>query len=163
MLGNKIYKRSIFKAILFPSGEKFEDIITFAKVLKSSKIFATTSKGLYYYCMNKDGITFTADGKALVELLSANIKVINELMLPNKSLKKEYGIYFMRLLNIQMDIYNCGIHNIYLKKIKIPLSLLKSDDVSINMKIKILTYKIIGIKGICKLNRHIQILMKHKK
>jgi glycosyltransferase involved in cell wall biosynthesis len=93
---NKIYKRALFHDIRFPKGRIFEDADTFPQLLQRANSIATTSKGLYYYCQNDQGITATAQGSGLENLLESHLKTMQVWC---------DDIYYLHILNIQMDVY----------------------------------------------------------
>ena len=53
---NKIYRRQLFSDVRYPVGRVFEDIHTLPLLLMQAKSVVTTSKGLYYYCANNQGL-----------------------------------------------------------------------------------------------------------
>ena len=93
---NKIYRRELFHGITYPEGNKFEDVFTLPKILQRCRIVATTDVGLYYYYDNPKGITQTADGKALTNLLDAHRQVLPRV---NDS------EYYAHVVNIALDVY----------------------------------------------------------
>ena len=93
---NKIYKTVLFQHIRYPIGKKFEDVYVLPKLCKVARNIATTNKGLYYYCWNKDGITANASGEDLAQLLNVNIKLLSDYHDED---------YYLHILNIQMDVY----------------------------------------------------------
>lgn len=100
---NKVYRREIFNGVRFPKGKLFEDVHLLPTLLKRAKTIATTPKGLYYYNLNPAGITQTANGKALNDLLEAHLCVLlHETWLwDGKDIEK----YYAHVLNIQLDVY----------------------------------------------------------
>jgi glycosyltransferase involved in cell wall biosynthesis len=98
---NKIYHRRLFKDIRFPLGTLFEDMHTLPKLLKEARTVATSHDGLYYYCANPEGITATADGKALRMLLKPHADIISQ----SRRRDRDFQRYYMHVVNIQMDVY----------------------------------------------------------
>jgi len=137
---NKIYRRTLFEDIRFPAGRVFEDAYTLPSLLKKNPRIATTSQGLYYYCWNRDGITATADGSQLAMLLDAHL-------MAQMPMDDEY---YMHLLNIQMDVCELTGQQPQLpfRKVGSPNSLS-----SLKLSLKALTQNILGINGICILNK----------
>ena len=70
---NKIYRKELFDGIRFPKGKVFEDAYTLPPLLRKCKRVRTSNHGYYHYTRNPRGITANADGKALKQLLEANI------------------------------------------------------------------------------------------
>ena len=73
---NKIYKAALFENIRFPKGHVFEDAYTFPLLLQKAKRIGTASHGLYYYCHNNRGITVSAQGKELTDLLNSHLNTM---------------------------------------------------------------------------------------
>ena len=94
---NKIYKRELFKDLRYPIGKKFEDVWLLPRIIQKCQTIATTSCGYYHYDYNPYGITATADGMALQDLLNAHLKVFEQY---------QNADYYLSLLNIQIDVFN---------------------------------------------------------
>jgi glycosyltransferase involved in cell wall biosynthesis len=137
---NKIYRRELFSDVKFPEGRLFEDVYTLPLLLKKCQIVATTNEGMYYYHANPKGITATADGHALLDLLEAHLPVLADTA-NNTQLAKAWETYYAHVLNIQLDVY---------EKKGGPL-LLPVMDAHGTLKLKLL--HIIGLKRLCQLNR----------
>ena len=95
---NKIYRRQLFNNIRYPEGRVFEDIFTLPQLLNETRMAVTTNKGLYYYTHNPNGITQTATGKELTQLLDSHLRYLNQW--PNID-----SNFYAMLLNIQRDVY----------------------------------------------------------
>lgn len=134
---NKIYRKSLFDHIRFPQGEVFEDIHTLPSLLKQARCIATTDQGLYYYHWNSKGITATADGQALESLLKANLKV-----------KWMDDLYYMRILNIQISVYQRLRKEILLPYRPVQI---RTKDLTVTERIKAVMLKVLGVKGVCQL------------
>ena len=94
---NKIYRRSLFDHVRFPYGKVFEDAWTLPLLLRQCHKVMTTSHGFYHYQWNPEGITAKADGHQLAMLLEAHLTngmPVND-------------IYYLHLLNIQIDVCEC--------------------------------------------------------
>ena len=94
---NKIYNRDLFKDLRYPIGKKFEDVWLLPRIIQKCQTIATTSCGYYHYDYNPHGITATADGMALQDLLNAHLKVFEQY---------QNADYYLSLLNIQIDVFN---------------------------------------------------------
>lgn len=68
---NKIYKRHLFDNVRFPDGKLFEDTWCYPELLKQEPKIVTTSKGLYKYVWNDNGITAGISRKKLIQLLKS--------------------------------------------------------------------------------------------
>lgn len=99
---NKVYRRGLFHGVRYPKGKKFEDVYMLPQLLRNAKVVRTTHLGLYHYIYNVDGITVSADGNALFELLKAHLPLIND-----KTLRSYNGFeeYYYHVLNIQISTY----------------------------------------------------------
>lgn len=139
---NKIYRRELFNDVAFPMGKAFEDIHTLPQILNKCGTIATTGSGLYYYNYNDKGITSTAGGKELGDLLDAHIRLVGTELSPLKSAK-----YYAHVLNIQLDVYRLTGKEPTLP----PLPAGIND----KLTLKLIIYKLIGIKGLCQLNKYI--------
>ena len=117
---NKIYRRSLFAGVRFPVGRVFEDIQTLPSLLEKTKVVATVSVGMYYYCWNEAGITCTADGNKLAELLDAHVRIIERIGAGCSS-SLEFLAYYMHVLNIQCDVCRMANAAPSLPKLKFPL------------------------------------------
>lgn len=131
---NKIYKRELFEGICYPAGRRFEDVWLMPLLLQRCRRIAVTSEGLYHYMHNAKGITATADGLALQDLLQAHLSALP--LWCDAS-------YYAHVLNIQADVY---------ERLQTPPVL--------PLKRYWLPYKnfiaqIIGIERLCRLNQWI--------
>ncbi len=145
---NKIYKRSLFDGCLYKEHCCFEDCFMLPNLLKRCKVIATTSLGTYYYYVNKKGITEMAGAKESTDLLNAHLSLIDTPLSPIIS-----SDYYLRLLNIQMDLYEL-IGGLPI----IP----QYNGNYWNVSPKVLLSKLIGIKGICQLNKFIHKKIYHR-
>lgn len=138
---NKIYRRRLFdRGTRFPVGTVFEDVHTLPLLLEAATCVATTDKGMYYYCANAEGITMTADGKALGLLLDGHLRH------GNVTADEEY---YMHVLNIQMDVYEQTGDEPRLPAMKIKhIGRLNS-----KARLKAVALNILGVKRLCKLNK----------
>lgn len=156
---NKIFRRELFRSVRFPMGKAFEDAYTLPLVLEHCNKAVTTSKGLYYYCWNETGITATAQGTELNDLLEANKAAFHNRLFsiidtPLSSLDspeaREIGEYYAYLLNIQLDVYEQTGKNPILPVLPYYNT----------YKLKIM--HLIGMKNICKLNKLIHKVIKRR-
>lgn len=142
---NKVYRRELFTRhpeVRFPAGEVFEDVSLLPRLLQHVGRVRTTSRGLYFYCANAEGITATARGPELAQLLENHLKVIGRWCDDR---------YFMHVLNIQMDVSELTGRppRLPLRRELSPWS----KNLSNTERLKALIVKLLGIKGICRINR----------
>lgn len=149
---NKIFRSSVFEGIRFPVGQVFEDVPTLALLLQKEPCVATTSKGLYYYCQNQQGITATAKGSELQQLLNHHIHIMESCRITDKR-------YYMHIVNIQIDV--CELTG---EKPVLPTrrTALFTRRISFSQRLKSFLILIIGINNLCKLNIFIHQQLKHR-
>ncbi len=70
---NKVFRRSLLASCRFPVGRVFEDMWFMPSVLAQNPCILTTACGHYIYHWNESGITATADGNDLAQLLEAQM------------------------------------------------------------------------------------------
>ena len=138
---NKIYRRELFEDVRFPVGKVFEDVATLPLLLKRARRVATTAQGLYYYCTNPQGITAQATGRELTMLLESHLPILQQYCDER---------YYMHVLNIQMDVCETTA-----AKPMLPVYPVNpfSQKLSTTLRLKALMLKLLGIKGICRLNQ----------
>ena len=150
---NKIYRTGLFQDVRFPKDIIFEDIHTLPQLLKKAKTVMTTSQGLYYYCMNDSGITATADGNALRMLLQPHVEIIRNCQRQDR----DFQIYYLHVLNIQMDVYELTGDDPIL-----PFHTLSPSHFEGVPKLKAIVLNMLGINNICKLNKTIHKLWRNR-
>lgn len=138
---NKIYRRSLFDDVRYPKGKVFEDVFTLPLLLQKVRSIATIDKGLYYYCLNHQGITATAKGPQLECLLEAHLAAMQRWCDDR---------YYLHILNIQMDVYELMDKEPVLPFRNIALL---SPGLSITQRLKAIMLSLLGIKGICIFNK----------
>ncbi len=155
---NKIYRRHVFDQVRFPVGKTFEDTFTLPHVLANCRKVATSSHGLYYYKWNGAGITATAKGAELGDLLQAHREAFrNELFAIidhagtslNSNKADDVGSYYAHLLNIQLDVYELTGQDPILPVLPYYNT----------WKLKLL--HLTGMKRLCKLNSMIHKVTRH--
>ncbi len=135
---NKIYRAELFKKVRFPVGKVFEDAHALPLLLKQTQVIATTDAGRYCYCANPNGITATADGKALASLLEAHT-----------SEEITDRDYYMYVLNIQLDVYRMTNNPIRLN----PLRITGFKGLGHKEQIKAFLLNTLGLNNLCRLYR----------
>lgn len=139
---NKAFKRDLFDDVRFPVGKKFEDVHTLPLLLDKVRKVRTTTKGLYHYVWNGEGICAKATEEDLSQLLEAHTRIIQRWNLAEKD---GFSEYFIHVLNIQIDVYKAG------GSITLPSYNIKPFCMDIKTRIKFLAYKLLGVKQLCKL------------
>lgn len=135
---NKIYRQTLFDGVRYPVGKIFEDVYTLPLLLRKARRVLTTRHGYYYYTDNQQGITATAGGQGLTQLLDAHLT----------SGMPMDDAYYMYLLNIQMDVWErTGA------PIKLPHRQIRTQELTLKKRLKAITLNTIGIKRLCILNK----------
>ncbi len=134
---NKVYRRRLFDDIRFPVGHVFEDVYTLPRILKVAHKVATVDGGLYYYCWNQQGITATAGGLGLRQLLDAHLT-------SGMTIDDRYYLY---LLNIQMDVSELTGDTTRLRHRHV------KPTGGVKQRIKIIANNTIGINALCKISK----------
>lgn len=135
---NKIYRRELFDTVRYPKGRIFEDVCTLPPLLRQARRVMTTNHGYYHYTANQQGITATADGQGLAQLLEAHLT--NGMPVDDT--------YYMYLLNIQMDVWELTGAPLTLPRRKVCLKRL-----STKQRIKAIALNTLGIIRLCKLSK----------
>lgn len=149
---NKFYRRHLFDEVKYPEGLVFEDVWTMPLLLKHARCVATCDKGLYYYCLNENGITSTANEKHWKMLLDAHIAALKILDLPRGL---DFLRYYISIVNTQILVYEYNNRKVTMPKYKIGkemFSYLRATDVDIRLKIKCIIIKIFNLNILCRLN-----------
>lgn len=135
---NKIFRRTLFDGVRFPEGKVFEDAYILPHLLNRSRKVKTTGKGSYLYHFNPNGITATADGHKLAQLLEAHLT--SNMPIDDR--------FYMHLANIQIDVYeqNGG-------QIKLPRRHVKLNGLNNKQKVKAIIINLLGINYLCKISK----------
>lgn len=141
---NKVYRRRLFYDVRFPEGRIFEDAFTLPLLLKKTKGIATTSEGMYYYCDNALGITYSANADGLRQLLEAHLRFA--------PIADEN--YYSHVLNIQLDVARMTGCKPELNSLKINHPWRKG----LKNGAKILLLNVMGLRTMCKVYRLIYLL-----
>lgn len=143
---NKIYRRDLFHDVRFPEGRVFEDAYTLPQLLANSRVAATTPEGMYYYHWNPQGITATAKGEELAQLLESHVMMLNRLSNNEGYTPKMLKSYYEKILNIQIDVCEMTGNTPILPELNIGWT---------ECSTKLFLQKIFGTKGLCKLYKTI--------
>ena len=141
---NKVYKRRLFNQVRYPVNKVFEDVYTLPLLLRQSKVVATTDKGMYFYVDNPQGITATAGGKQLKDLLHAHLAVLQNSQLIEH---EGFATYYEHILNIQMDVCEMTGEQPTLPS----FSFRGQQDIPFKTRLS----SLIGIQRLCQLNQFI--------
>lgn len=134
---NKIYKRSLFENTKYKKGIIFEDVEILPRLLKNSKIVATTNIGTYNYIYNGNGLTANANVRQLENMLQTHVDIMKETC--------DYK-YFKYIINIQLDVYRMGG------------SIIIPDGLPYKGTFKEILYQILGIKRLCSIHKLFRII-----
>ena len=137
---NKIFRRHLFDGVRFPKGRIFEDVYTLPQLLHRAKKVRTTSRGFYHYTDNSQGITATAGGEGLTQLLETHLH--SDMPIDD--------CYYMYLVNIQMDVWEQTNTPLTLPPRHVNISYLDG-----KLKIKAISLNILGINMLCRINKFI--------
>ena len=138
---NKIYRRSLFDDVRFPKGIVFEDVATLPSLLSKASKVSTTEKGLYYYCANDKGITATATGRELAQMLDSHIRVMQQWCDDR---------YYMHVLDIQLDVCRmAGTGAVIKRRCVNPFR----RGLSAVQRLKAIIINTLGIKALCYINK----------
>lgn len=138
---NKVYRRELFRDVRFPAGKVFEDVSTLPRLLRQASRIATVDAGMYYYCLNTQGITVTAGSKQMQMLLDAHLEAMSHWCDDR---------YYMHVLNIQSDVCEATgkAPTLPLRRVS-PLS----PGLSPTQRIKAMALAMLGAENTCKLNK----------
>ena len=142
---NKLYRRCLFDDVRFPKGRIFEDVYTLPQLLRKARKVSTTARGFYHYTVNDKGITATADGEGLAQLLQAHLQ--SEMPVDDR--------YYMYQVNIQMDVWEQTSEPLIL-----PSRQVSTRNLKCKQKIKAIALNILGLNILCRINKIIHIFKK---
>lgn len=146
---NKVFRRELFAEVRFPEGRVFEDAATLPLLLQRAHRVVTTPRGCYYYCANQEGITAKATGRELGMLLESHIRTMSYWC---------DDAYYMHVLNIQMDVFDTtGKEPVLPRRYINPIS----NGLNVKQRLKAIILNLLGIKGICRLNKIVHKLKGH--
>lgn len=109
---NKLFRASLFSSVKWAEGVRFEDSFTLPLLLNQAHRVRLTSRGLYYYYKNEAGLSATATYLHSEQLLTAQWRVLKQLISMDKSFvkanRKTLAIYYADVVNIQITALNQG-------------------------------------------------------
>jgi glycosyltransferase involved in cell wall biosynthesis len=142
---NKIYRSVLFEQVRYPKGKVFEDAYTLPELLRKARKVKTSSKGFYHYCWNEQGITATATGQQLRQLLEAHMT--NGMPMDDT--------YYLHLLNIQIDVCEQTGDVPRLMPRKVDTTKFTGAN-----KLKAIANNLLGIKQLCKITHFVHHIKK---
>jgi len=137
-----VFRRALFRDVRFPEGRLFEDVYTLPLILRRVRRLATISSGMYYYCWNQGGITATAGGNGLRQLLDACLA----------SGMPMDDSYYLHVLNIQLDVSELTGDEPLLPYRRIRLA------GGFKQMVKSIMNNLLGVKRLCKAIRLIHLV-----
>lgn len=138
---NKVFRRQLFSHDLrFEPHRVFEDVELMPRLLRRAATVVTADAGCYYYCANPRGITATATGPQLSQLLDAHQQTLQHWADDR---------YYMHVLNIQLDVCRLGGQppTLPLRRVS-PLA----RGLTATQRVKALLLNTIGLELLCKIN-----------
>lgn len=155
---NKIYRKALFLHNYFPQGMKFEDAHILPAILKRCTCVRTSSAGLYYYYLNTEGITNTATGSDLSQLLAAHVSTFKDI---RHKAKNRMGLmtYYMYIVNIQCDVCEQTGKGVILPRMHCPFIYFLKREVSLKYKMKALYLNIFGLNSLCDISKRLHKLI----
>lgn len=141
---NKIFRRKAVSGILFAKGEKFEDVLFMAEVIRRNPVIATTDKGRYLYYYNSNGIAATDRNDGLSSLLRAQLRLVGRLAINTR--ERRWHRLYMDMLTSQLYAYRKT------RRLELyPQRLRLFGYASWKDSIKALLVNILGLKNTCRL------------
>lgn len=140
---NKIFRKTLFDEVRFPKGVVFEDVHTLPLLLSRARRVKTTDKGCYYYYENPSGITATASGEELRQLLMAHLRHWDV---------TADDAYYLHVLNIQIDV--CRLLGV---KPQMPCKKVANyNNLDRRLRLKACLVNVLGLKRLCRTYQIIQ-------
>lgn len=117
---NKLYKKSLFNGIKFPSGKLYEDHYTIYKLIDRAEKIVYNSEPLYYYCKRSTSIGGSAFSKRTFELKDALEEecnyIINKYPRIRRKVELAKNVWLMVIYNkMMLDNYKDENFEKYLK------------------------------------------------
>ena len=141
---NKIYRRELFKGVVYPKDTVYEDVWVFPDILANTKILRTIDMGNYRYYNNPYGITNNASKEEIEMHLKAHIHAFKAFNNPHY----DPSPYYMEIVNRQIDFYNQG-GSILLDN---PEQRIKIKSLTTwPAKFKAIGVNLLGIKSLCRM------------
>lgn len=153
---NKIFKRHLFSTIRFPKGRVFEDIYIMPQLTRIAKTIFVCNTGLYHYTCNDNGITMTANGNKIQQLLEGLIRAMQDIVSQDS---QERQAFYLQTLNTQLEVYSKG-GDILLTPYDGELAI--QHEYTWQCKIKIMLYHALGIRRLCILYKYLDKLVLHR-
>lgn len=151
MVWAKLYKTELFEQIRFPVGKIYgEDLaVIFDIVLLADKVVCSNA-ALYKYCMRKGSVMqsdFTEDKYVEINIIDDKMKMIDEEYADLKLYSNARRLYsYFKMVHRIMSSNNKRKYYGYIKELKkkikyTSVGMLRSPDINVSLKIKILAFK----------------------
>lgn len=111
---NKIFKTTSIKGIFFPKGKKYEDVYFIGQYIARKPLIYTTSKGMYIYHWNSNGIVAE---KNMSLLLEAQLYVVKLLNINTK--ESLWHRLYLDMFTIQLHAYKNSKQLLYKQRVSI--------------------------------------------
>ena len=154
---NKIFRRDLFEQVRFPAGRVFEDMYALPLLTQKARLMATCGIGCYHYTWNEDGITMTASGQQIQQLLEGQMRAFQ--MLTNRQDNEYRQAFYLQMLNTQLEVFSKG-GAVILEPYKGQLAL--RSKYTWPCKLKITFYHLFGIKALCRIYYILNLLILHR-
>lgn len=148
---NKVYRRSFLDSttvpVRFDIGKVYEDALFMAKVVALNPVVRTSSFLGYSYEWNASGITSTASGYHLVNLLVANLSAAQSLGITfgDTFVPAEETAFYLSLLNTQITVCRLTCQQPILPERKVHFV----NTPGLKMKIKVFFLNTVGLRRLC--------------
>lgn len=140
---NKIFRKSLWDSLRFPSGRYYEDIATIPKVVAIAKRIAASEKGMYYYCNRQGSISNSRDPRVGFDFVSGELDLF-EMLKGNKNFSKlDSDVFYMTVCNYQADYLRRG-GELLLPRYSVDLVAMLLSRQPIAMKVKAVAQKMLG-------------------
>lgn len=154
---NKIYRRTLFANARYPKGRVFEDIYIMPQLTSIAKVMAVCDLGLYHYTQNENGITMSSKGGEVQLLLEGLITAIQHLRQQQDTAERQ--AFYLCMLDTQLEVFSKG-GDILLTPYNGKLPMRRQ--YTWRCKIKILLYRMFGIKSLCIIYKILDRLVLHR-
>ncbi len=150
---NKLFRRHLFfpregQGIRFEEGRTFEDTALMVSLLNRHLTIATSTSGCYVYELNPQGISSTANARAMAQLLAANIDAIRLLgMTAGRTLSRGEEDYYMSVVNIQITLYSMAHGAPTLPALRVCIH--SQDWREPRRLVKKILLRLVGLKNLC--------------
>ncbi len=152
---NKLFRRHLFfpregQGIRFEEGRTFEDTALMVSLLDRHLTIATSTSGCYVYELNPQGISSTANARAMAQLLAANTDALRLLgMTAERTLSRTEEDYYMSVVNIQITLCQMAHRMPTLPPLRVCIH--HEDWRNPRRLVKKILLRLVGLKNMCKI------------